>query len=338
MTLKKIKFPYFFIISILFSLLVLLIERSININYDYHPDSLTYLDYSSEDLIISFYQDPIRFLGRFYYIWVSFFSANKIILITLNIFLYALTNSIMSSLIKEIYRKKGWLYYISVLIIIFDPYRAHLSVHILKDTFIIFSLVTFLFSSSKIISIFGLILGFMLRLGFFIYLPMKFVDLNKKDFIIITSFVLFSFWYFSDAIFRGLSLGQEIDMSFRDFDIVYNFIEIGYPLGDILRSLTWPFIRITGLAALFHFIYLLFLFQSLALIYLFFANKNYLNYKIIFFIIPLVGLAIVTTGYNSYLRWSQPIITALSIWLACLPVKNFIILEKKLKINSKKVL
>jgi len=84
MTLKKIKFPYFFIISILFSLLVLLIERSININYDYHPDSLTYLDYSSEDLIISFYQDPIRFLGSFYYIWVSFFSANKIILITLN--------------------------------------------------------------------------------------------------------------------------------------------------------------------------------------------------------------------------------------------------------------
>jgi hypothetical protein len=199
-----------------------------------------------------------------------------------------------------------------------------------------FSLVTFLFSSSKIISIFGLILGFMLRLGFFIYLPMKFVNLNKKSFIIFTSFVLFSFWYFKDVIFRGLSLGQEIDMSFREFDRVYNFVEIGYPLGDIMRSLTWPVIRLTGLAALFHFIYLLFLFQSLALIYLFFANKNYLNYKIIFFIIPLVSLAIVTTGYNSYLRWSQPIITAFSIWLACLPVKNFIILEKKLKINSKK--
>jgi hypothetical protein len=337
MTLKKIKVPHFFIISILSSLLILLIEWSININYDYHPDSLTYLNNSSEYSIISFYQNPTHFLGSFYYIWVSFFFANKIILITINIFLYALTNSIIFSLIKKIYRKNGWLYYISVLIIIFDPYRVHLSVHILKDTFIIFSLVIFLFSSSKIISFFGLILGFMLRLGFFIYLPMKFTYLNKKNFIIFFMFSLFIFWYFKDIILSGISSGQEAEMAFRDFDIVYNFSEIGYPLGDIMRSLTWPVIRLTGLAALFHSIYLLFLFQSLALIYLFFANKNYLNYKIIFFIIPLVGLAIVTTGYNSYLRWSQPIITTLSIWLACLPIKNFTILEKKLKINSKKV-
>ena len=337
MILKKIKVPHFFIISILFSLLVLLIERSININYDYHPDSQTYLNNSSEDLIISFYQNPIQFLGSFYYVWVSFFFANKIILIILNIFLYALTNSIMFSLIKEIYRKNGWLYYISVLIIIFDPYRAHLSVHILKDTFIIFSLVIFLFSSSKIISLFGLILGFMLRLGFFIYLPIKFIYLNKKNFIIFNLTAIFFFWYFGDHILNGLSSGQEVDMAFREFDRVYNFAEIGYPLGDIMRSLTWPVIRITGLASIFHSIYLLFLFQSLALMYLFFSNKNYLNSKIILFIIPLVGLAFITNGYNTYIRWSQPIITALSIWLACSPVKNFIMLKKKLKINSKKV-
>ena len=95
---------------------------------------------------------------------------------------------------------------------------------------------------------------------------------------------------------------------------------MGYPLGDIMRSLTWPVIRLTGLSAIFHAIYLLFLFQSVALMYLFFANKNYLSYKIIFFIIPLVALGIITSGYNSYLRWSQPIITVLSIWLAALPV------------------
>jgi hypothetical protein len=109
-------------------------------------------------------------------------------------------------------------------------------------------------------------------------------------------------------------------MAFRDFDRVYNFVEIGYPLGDIMRSLTWPVIRLTGLAVLFHYIYLLLFFQSVALMYLFFANKNYLSYKIIFFISTLVGLAIVTSGYNSYVRWSQPVITAFSIWLAALPV------------------
>ena len=338
MIIKKFKVLQFFLISILFSLLVLSIEQSVNINYDYHPDTLTYLNNSSEDLIADFYQNPLQFLGSFYYVWVSFFTANKIVLITLNIFIYALTNSIMFSLIKEIYRKKGWLYYISVLIIIFDPFRAHLSVHILKDTLIIFSFVLFIFSSSKIISSFGLILGFMLRLGFFIYLPIELIYLNKKNFLSLALVVLIPLWYFWDIILSGISSGQEIEMGFRDFDRVYNFVEIGYPLGDILRSLTWPVIRLTGLALLFHPIYLLFFFQSLALIYLFFANKNYLSYKIIFFIISLVGLAVVTSGYNSYLRWTQPIITVLSIWLASLPVKNFIILEKKLKKNSKKVI
>ena len=58
MILKKIKIPYFFIISILFFLLVLSIERSFNINYDYHPDALTYLNNSSEDLTAEFYQNP----------------------------------------------------------------------------------------------------------------------------------------------------------------------------------------------------------------------------------------------------------------------------------------
>ena len=320
MILKKIKVFDFFLISILFSLLVLLMERSVNIDYDYHPDVLTYLNNSTEDLIEDFYKNPIKLLGKMYYVWFFFFNANKIVLIILNIFFYALTNSIMFSLIKEIYLKKGWLYYISVLIIIFDPYRAHLSVHILKDTLIIFSLVLFLFSSSKIISSFGLILGFFLRFGFFIYMPIALVYLNKKNFIFFTLVALILFWYFNDNILSVLSSGQEIKMSFRDFDTIYNFVEIGYPLGDIIRSLTWPVIRLTGLAALFHPIYLLFLFQSVALMYLFFANKNYLSCKIIFFIISLVGLAIVTSGYNSYLRWSQPIVTSLSIWLATLPL------------------
>jgi hypothetical protein len=332
MIIKKFKVLQFFLISILFSLLVLSIERSVNINYDYHPDALTYLNNSSEDLIADFYQNPLQFLGNFYYVWVSFFTANKIVLITLNIFIYALTNSIMFLLIKEIYRKKGWLYYISVLIIIFDPYRAHLSVHILKDTLIIFSFVLFIFSSSKIISSFGLILGFMLRLGFFVYLPIVLIYLNKKNFIFFTLVILIPFWYFWDIVLSGISSGQETDMAFRDFDRVYNFVEIGYPFGDIMRSLIWPVIRLTGLAVLFHSIYLLFFFQSVALMYLFFANKNYLSYKIIFFISTLVGLAIITSGYNSYLRWSQPIITALSIWLATLPVDI-----QKLKIKNSKI-
>ena len=137
-----------FFSSMLFSLIILIIERIIGIGADYHPDSSYYLNYKD-------YVKHFR-VGLFYHDIVYFFNSNLSALITLNVVAFALTNTVLYSTIKNVYLTKGRFYYISALIIIFDPYRAHLSVHVLKDTLLILSLVLFLFNSNIIIKLFFL--------------------------------------------------------------------------------------------------------------------------------------------------------------------------------------
>ena len=89
------------------------------------------------------------------------------------------------------------------------------------------------------------------------------------------------------------------DMRNRSFDNVYNFIDFDFPFAQILRGITWPVIRITGLAALFHPIYFLFLLQSVALMYIIYVNIRYIDYRVIFFILRLMNIVAVSSGYNT---------------------------------------
>ena len=306
-----------FILSILSSLTVLLIERSLNIGYDFHPDSLKYLT-SSENFIKQILENPSKILGTFYYFLVDLFNAEINILISLNILMFALTNLILFSKVRNVYHKNGLLFYFAILITIFDPYRLHLSVHILKDTLIIFSITILFFSSSIFLKILGLVLGFFTRLGFFMYLPNKLSGLNKSQNILFLSIIIFFLIFYNDIIIGAFSSGQTVDMSFRKYDLVYNFVEIGYPLGDILRTISWPFIRLTGIAFMFHPIYFLFFLNSLAIIYIISFNFNYLKKDIFLLIISFAAFAFVTSGYNSYLRWTQPLMTIFPIWVIVL--------------------
>ena len=113
-------------------------------------------------------------------------------------------------------------------------------------------------------------------------------------------------------------------MAFRSFDLVPNFLNYDDGLvGSLIRAVLWPVIRITGAAALFSPVYFLFLIQACALMYITFVNRSYLKFTHIFLIFPLVALAYGTTGYNSYLRYTQPALTILSIWIAFLPLTYF---------------
>jgi len=310
----------FFFYSIIYSLIILLIERKNNIQIDFHPDVTEYFEKADEEILNAFIENPFQFLGKFYYVLVSYFIDNTEFLIILNILAYSLTNYILYLVIKNIFRKKNFLYSIFILIVIFNPYRAHLALHPLKDTLIILSLVFSFFSSSIVINFIFIFLGFMLRLSFYVYLPIFFVSIKKKLFFFIFTF-LFSiiFFYFSSVMFDAIQ--NMADMTNRSFDNVYNFINFDFPFAQILRGITWPVIRITGLAVLFHPFYFLFLLQSVALMYIIYVNRRYVDYRVIFFILPLIALAVVSSGYNTYLRYSEPVITIFSIWLAALPVK-----------------
>jgi hypothetical protein len=253
---------------------------------------------------------------------VYFFNSNVSALLTLNVVAFSLTNLVLYSVLKKVYLTNGWFYYISSLIVIFDPYRAHLSIHVLKDSLLILTLVLFLFSSNIIIKLFFLFISIMFRLGFFIYFLMFFSFFKKKFTYILLIFTI-SFFLFILFYYKiGLPAYQvQLDIRFRSFDTVYNFINFDFPFAQILRGITWPVIRITGLAVLFHPFYFLFLLQSVAMMYIIYVNRRYIDYRVIFFILPLMIIAIVSSGYNSYLRYSEPVITIFSIWLAALPVK-----------------
>jgi hypothetical protein len=321
----------FFFYSIIYSLIILFIERKNNIRIDFHPDAIEYFEKADEEILNAFIDNPFQSLGKFYYVIVSYFIDNTEFLIILNILAYSLTNYILYLVIKNIFRKKNFLYSIFILIVIFNPYRAHLALHPLKDTLIILSLVFSFFSSSIVINFIFIFLGFMLRLSFYVYLPIFFVSIKKKLFFFIFTF-LFSIilFYFSSVMFDAIE--NMADMTNRSFDNVYNFINFDFPFAQILRGITWPVIRITGLAALFHPFYFLFLLQSVALMYIIYVNRRYVDYRVIFFILPLIALAVVSSGYNTYLRYSEPLITIFSFWLAALPtkyVKNFKVKKKR---------
>ena len=306
-----------FILSILLSLTILLIERSLSINYDFHPDSITYLT-NSKNFVKFIYENPLKIFGKFYYFVVDLFNSDINFLISLNILIFALTNLILFSKVRSVYRKNGLLFYFAVLIIIFDPYRSHLSVHILKDTLVIFSLTILFFSSNIYFKIFSLFLGFFTRLGFFMYLPNMLSGLNRfHNIFFLLIFICFLVFYKENFIL-AFSSGQIVDMGFRSFDLVYNFIEIGYPLSDILRSISWPVIRLTGIAFIFHPIYFLFFLNSLAIIYIVSFNFNYLKKNVFLLLISFAAFAFVTSGYNSYLRWTQPLMTVFPIWVIAL--------------------
>jgi hypothetical protein len=296
----------------------------IDIGIDYHPDATTYLDSLDESTNLRFFNNPLDYVGSFYYVFVNFLDGSVNLLIGFNIFLFAVTNSALFNLVRKIYLKKGWLYYFSILIIIFDPYRAHLSTHVLKDTFIIFCLFFLCFSKNFVIMLFSAILGMFLRFAFFIYVPVL-LSLKKitiKNFFFIFAIFCLTSYLFIENIILGLQEGQSADMAFRFFDQVPNFLKYDL-VGSLMRAIIWPVIRITGAAVLFSPVYLLFLIQACALVYMTFVNRSYLKFTHIFLILPLAVLAYSTTGYNSYLRYTQPVLTILSCWIACLPSTYF---------------
>ena len=310
----------FFFYSIIYSLIILFIERKNNIRIDFHPDATEYFERADQEMLSSFIENPFQFLGKFYYVIVSYFIDNIEFLIILNILAYSLTNYILYLIIKNIFSKKNFLYSIFILIIIFNPYRAHLAVHPLKDTLIILSLVFSFFSSSIVLNFIFIFIGFMLRLGLYVYLPIFFISIKKKSFFFIFIFLFsITLFYFSSVMFEAIE--NVADMSNRSFDTVYNFINFDFPFAQILRGITWPVIRITGLAVLFHPFYFLFLLQSVAFMYIIYVNRRHIDYRVIFFILPLIALAVVSSGYNTYLRYSEPLMTIFSIWLATLPSK-----------------
>ena len=114
-------------------------------------------------------------------------------------------------------------------------------------------------------------------------------------------------------------------MTFRDFDKVPNFFELGV-LGAIIRAIVWPFLYLTGIFFLLSptIMYLPIAIGSFSL--QFWHFKQYGRPVLCFQVYLAMGiLAFMVSGFTSFIRYTLPLLTILPILII---KKNMIYHEK----------
>ena len=299
-----------FALSILACLIVLFIERFSGIRWDFHPDANTYLSVG-KSLASKDFNSQMLF-GNFFYVLVGFLDSEIWKVLTFNIFFYSLTNAALATFFDKNFNSYNGFVWFLILLIIFNPYRLHLAVHVLKDTIIIFGLVWFL-TLSKVYSWIFILLSYSASLRTFIYL-ISFVS-NKNFIIFATPVIIFIFFQSDGFLTSTLNTENQVDMTFRDFDQVPNFFEYGI-LGAIMRAIIWPFLYLTGL----------FFFISPTIYYLPIAFGSFclqlwhlIYYRKLALFLPIYLcmsiLAYMVSGFTSFMRYALPLLTLLPIML-----------------------
>lgn len=275
----------------------------------YHVDELTYLSpYTSDG--IKFIDLPNFLFGRYYFLVASILKHNLFYLLALNYILYVLTSLILVEVIRRYFYSidKGLIYLL--FIIAFDPYRLHLSLHVVKEPIIFFLISISLLSGwFRYLSF----IGVFFRLLFPAYF-LLFLKINLKSFLLVILlfvFLVLSCYFLMPELFYAI-LKSNVDMRFRDFDTVPTFNEFNY-LGSLLRSLIWPLMFVSGAFVLFMpsilvvpLLYTVFIFG----VFYYFLIKRYGFYSVAnaslgFFVLASI-ISFVTTGYTSFIRYLYP--------------------------------
>jgi hypothetical protein len=271
-----------------------------------HVDELTYLDsFRTSGSCEKYWIFPA--IGTGYYCIADILNNNIIALICLNIFVYLLTNLLIYENLKVV--KAGSK--IILLLLILDPYRAHLALHVLKDTLIIFSTVFIVTRNKQLVgNIFGLSAALIFRPAFLLYL-LAIKNKLKIDFIIALVIIISASAYlfpgFNDRLLEG---GVE-DMTFQTYDKVPNFNEYGI-LGDVARSILWPPLVFSGLFIVLSPAILFFpiLFGIFTVNFWLIKTKKRIPISILF---SIALFAFITPGFTSFIRYIYPILTIIPI-------------------------
>lgn len=297
-----------FIASICLALFMLVIENLVGINWNFHPDAVTYTTYSFEMVDNLIEADFIASFNNFYYIVAAVFQQDVAALITLNIFIYGLTNVMIFIYVNRIATKYKLIFNTKLIIflacILFMPYRLHLAVHVLKDTFIIFFLLGLL-SKNMFVRASSIFFIVGLRLFSFVYMT---IFLKKKYFYTVALLAGTYAAYISQESIDLIERTNDVDMAFREFDQVPNFSAYGV-LGTIFRLILWPLLAFTG--------GYLILSPSIAFAPLSIGSMaiciiTWWSYKKLAINIPafiIFGLiAVLTTGFTTYIRYCFPLL------------------------------
>lgn len=296
-----------FLISVSLSLFVLWTERLVGIGWDFHPDANTYITLSAGA------KDNFTFknaMGASFYVLVDYLKSNVNFVITLNVIIYSFTNVALANFFVKKSRTKSLVTFILFFLVIFNPYRIHLSVHVLKDTLVIFGLVWFLTCNKRYSWLF-LIFSYMFSLRVIMYLVA--LIRMRNVIILMISIIIFILMLPPEFLFSVLSTENQVNMTFRSFDSVPNYFEFGF-IGAIIRAIVWPFLYLTGF----------FIFLSPSILYFPVALGSFLlqiwhikqfgKLALTFQIyLGMSVLAFMVSGFTSFVRYALPLLTILPL-------------------------
>lgn len=300
-----------FCISIGLSISTLLIERMVGIEWDFHPDAVTYVTISSS-VAEHIYDTPLNVMNNAHYLWVSFLGSSVSLVVAFNIFFWGITNSILyTSLVDKVKVNGSYFLWGIFVIFLFSPYRMHLSTTMLKDT-IIFLFLTCIFSlRNKLLPVAFI---FMWRLASIFYL----INLLSRKLLIFTIFFGLVATYLSfDFILEYGLKRDEADMQFRDFDLVPAFKDYGF-IGTLLRMSLWPMIALTGAFVVISpsfFFFPLAIGSVSALILSCFVVTRFSLFSCVQIFLGMALFAFFATGFTTFLRYVYPLISVLPLIL-----------------------
>ena len=288
-----------FIFSLLFSTITILLERIVGIEWDFHPDSVTYATQSSEVSELIFNDNVFALFNNAYYV-VCFILGESVILITLmNFLLFALSNVFIYKLHLRLSSLRANESLAVSFLLMFNPYRLHLSTTLLKDTIIIFILLCIVYNGIKFKSFVSLIA---IRLASVLYMI---IFLNKKI-----------IWFFAAIFFLAVFSMPELsvvlegfnsqEMNFREDVSINAFQDYGL-LGIFIRATVWPLLALGGI---YVFVKPALMYAPLALgqwMQIMYMKRLGVDIFDVRILSVLYVFAVMVTGFTSYLRYIMPI-------------------------------
>lgn len=321
-----------FILSFLICSFFYIFEGLMGIDRFYHPDSAYYLKPTRIITFAQFLENPKILIHRGYFILTHLLYDNYYFIIIFNFILYSLTNLLIYQKIfkRYFFEFNNYKLFILFYLLFLDPYRLHLASHILKETCIIFIIVTIISSNSKIIKLISILFLEIFRKNSWIYLLIYFTYTNFKKSIMFFNFQKVFYkkkhYFYSILItllaltfFLASSFGQELlrdiynfmeseynkVFPMRSYDHVNQFKEFGFPIGFILKNITWPVLLITGLfiffvsSGLFKLLGIVIIINHI-LVYTI-TKKTFLSFGLM---IILIMLSVYTASFTSLYRYS----------------------------------
>jgi len=274
----------------------------LGIDWDFHPDAYVYvIDFDA------YAQGWETIPNNLYFHISKWFKGSAWLLIELNILVFALTNSIGVRWIIE--RSKALRLSKKtaaslILLFILQPYRAHLAVHVLKDTLIIAALLFFILMTVRK-SFWAFVLLIMLRLSSVVYVI---ATLRRRVMAVVFLAMFTGLLIMPTELLEFLTARNEAEMGGREFNSVPSFSGYGIA-GTFIRALVWPILLLTGsFLALSPSVFYIPLAAELTLGRLLQWKIRIGSFAIVSVALSLAVVASLITSFTAFIRYAYPLV------------------------------